>query len=127
MKRARRTIATFGFLAAAVLLFLSTRIEDALLGTLVLACASFANDLDMPPSWNTCMDMGGKYAGTVAGSMNMMGNLAGFAAPWIAGIILDRWRDWNLFFYVMIAMYLCGAVCWPFIDPVTPIEEAEKT
>jgi ACS family glucarate transporter-like MFS transporter len=123
MKRARRTIATFGFLAAALLLFLSTRIENAILGTLVLACASFANDLDMPPSWNTCMDMGGKYAGTVAGSMNMMGNLAGFAAPWIAGIILDRWRDWNLFFYLMIAVYLCGAVCWPFIDPVTPIEE----
>jgi len=60
MKRARRTIATFGFLAAALLLFLSTRIENALIGTLVLACASFANDLDMPPSWNTCMDMGGK-------------------------------------------------------------------
>jgi len=23
-------------------------------------------------------------------------------------------------------MYLCGALCWPFIDPVTPIEEATQ-
>jgi hypothetical protein len=23
----------------------------------------------------------------------------------------------------MIAIYLCGAMCWPFIDPVTPIED----
>jgi len=38
---------------------------------------------------------------------------------------MDRWHDWNLFFLLMIAVYLCGAMCWPFIDPVTPIEEAE--
>jgi hypothetical protein len=26
----------------------------------------------------------------------------------------------------MIAVYLCGAMCWPFIDPVTPIEEIAR-
>jgi len=70
------------------------------------------------------MDIGGKYAGTVAGSMNMMGNLAGFAAPLSGGYILRyTGGNWNSFLYVMATMYLLGTFCWPFIDPVTPIDK----
>ena len=119
----RRVITTFGFLSAAGLLALSIRTEAALWAMVLMGLASFANDLDIPPSWNTCMDVGGKYAGTIAGSMNMMGNLAGFAAPSIGGMILDRTHgDWNLFLYLNVGIYLVGALCWTFIDPVTPIE-----
>lgn len=121
----RRVITTFGFLSAAGLLTLSIRAEAAWPAMILMGLASFANDLDMPPSWNTCMDIGGKFAGTVAGSMNMAGNLAGFAAPWIGGVILDQTHgDWNRFLYLNVAVYLVGALCWSFIDPVTPIEES---
>ena len=120
----RRVIATGGMVAAAVLLWTVTRIGDPLLAMLVMGTASFANDLVMPPAWNSCMDIGGKYAGTVAGSMNMMGNLAGFVAPVIGGVLLDRTHNnWNLLIYLMAGVYLAGAFCWPFIDPVTPLEE----
>ena len=47
----------------------------------LMGLASFFNDLVMPGAWATCMDVGGAYAGTVSGSMNMMGNMAGFFAP----------------------------------------------
>jgi nitrate/nitrite transporter NarK len=71
------------------------------------------------------MDIGGKYAGTMAGSMNMMGNLAGFVAPMTGGYILQRTGgDWNMFLYTMVGMYVLGIFCWPFIDPVTPIEQS---
>jgi ACS family glucarate transporter-like MFS transporter len=121
----RRAITTFGFLSAAGFLTLSIRANDALVAMMLMGAASFANDLDIPPSWNTCMDVGGKYAGTIAGSMNMMGNLAGFVAPAIGGMILDRTHgDWNLFLYLNVAIYLAGALCWTFIDPVTPIERS---
>ena len=120
----RRVIATSGLLGAAVMLMLVTRIEDPLLAMLAMGLASFANDLAMPPAWNSCMDIGGKYAGTVAGSMNMMGNLAGFAAPAIGGFLMDRTHnEWNLLIYLMAGIYVLGAMCWPFIDPVTPLEE----
>lgn len=70
------------------------------------------------------MDVGGSYAGTVAGSMNMMGNLAGFVAPWFGGYLLQQTGDdWNLLLYVMAGVYLVGVLCWPFIDGVTPLEE----
>jgi nitrate/nitrite transporter NarK len=58
--------------------------------------------------------------------MNMMGNLAGFVAPAIGGLILDRTHgNWNLFLYLNVGIYLIGAMCWSFIDPVTPIEQPQ--
>jgi hypothetical protein len=57
--------------------------------------------------------------------MNMMGNLAGFVAPAIGGRILDKTHsDWSPFLYIMVGIYIVGATCWFFIDPVTPIEQS---
>jgi MFS family permease len=89
---------------------------------LAMGMASFSNDLVMPGAWGTCMDVGGPYAGTLAGSMNLMGNMAGFVAPWLGGYILQRTSDdWNILLYVMAGVYFLGTLCWPFIDPTTPI------
>ena len=66
-------------------MFTSTTVSSALVVMLMMGFASFCNDLIMPGAWASCMDIGGKYAGTVSGSMNMMGNLAGFVAPVVGG------------------------------------------
>jgi nitrate/nitrite transporter NarK len=72
------------------------------------------------------MDIGGRFAGTVSGSMNMMGNLAGFAAPVFGGYILQRTGgDWRVFLYTMAALYLVGGVCWPMIDPVKRLPQED--
>ncbi len=124
VKTARQLLASAGFTGAAVLLYLAIHTENATYAMLMMGFASFCNDLVMPGAWAACMDIGGKYAGTVAGSMNMMGNLAGFVAPSVGGIILkSTGGDWNMFLYSMVAMYVLGIFCWPFIDPVTPIDQ----
>lgn len=121
--RSRRILATCGFLGAACFLALSIQFHDPRWAMLSMGMASFCNDLAMPPSWAACMDIGGKYAGTVSGSMNMMGNLAGYVSPVVGGYILSATgRDWNVFLYVLAAVYLGGVAIWPFIDPETPIE-----
>jgi nitrate/nitrite transporter NarK len=113
-----------GFAGASVMLLVSIHTAEPKMAMVFMGLASFFNDLVMPGAWAACMDIGGKYAGTVAGSMNMMGNLAGFVAPMAGGIILDATgQNWNVFLYSMAVMYLLGTFCWPFIDPVTPIEE----
>ena len=62
----------------------------------------------------------------LSGSMNMAGNIAGFVSPAVVAYIL-RWSgdDWIFTFYVSAAIYFIGAVSWLFIDPVTPLDQAE--
>lgn len=120
----RRLMACTGFLGASLMLTLSINLTDARWAMAAMGMASFCNDLVMPPAWGACMDIGGKFAGTVSGSMNMMGNLAGFAAPVFGGYILQRTGgDWNVFLYTMAGIYFLGTFCWPFIDPVKPLEQ----
>jgi ACS family glucarate transporter-like MFS transporter len=124
VKSTRRLLAIAGFLGASIMLVVSIRTSDALLAMIFMGMASFCNDLVMPGAWGTCMEVGGKYAGTLSGSMNMMGNMAGFVAPWLGGYIIQQTGgDWNVFLYTMAGVYLVGTLCWPFIDPVTPLEE----
>ena len=124
--QSRRIMAYIGFTGAAGFLVLSTRLNDPLMATLAIGIASFSNDLVMPGSWAACMDVGGKHAGSLSGAMNMSGNIGGALSPLAIGYIL-RWTnsDWNLTFYVSALIYLCGIVCWKFLDPVKPLEEEE--
>ena len=124
--RIRRTFAYVGFSGAAILLMASYYIKDPLLAMFAMGMASFCNDLTMPGSWSTCMDVGGKYAGTMSGSMNMMGNFGGMAGPLVVGLVLQyTHRDWHLAFAISSIIYALGAVCWVWIDPVTPLEKTE--
>jgi len=124
VSRARRWMASTGFFCAGIFIILSVQMKDPLLAMVMMGLASFSNDLVMPPSWGACMDVGGKYAGTLSGSMNMMGNMAGFVAPTVTAYIL-RWTggDWNWNLYLMAGVYLLGTLTWPFIEPVTPLED----
>ncbi len=122
----RRFLGSLGFFCASAFLVLSINLKDPLWAMVAMGMASFSNDLVMPGAWGACMDVGGKYAGTVSGSMNMFGNFAGIFAPTIGGFILQRTGgDWNLFLYVMAGAYMLGTLCWPLIDPVTPLEETK--
>jgi hypothetical protein len=41
----------------------------------------------------------------------------------VGGYILkDDPSRYNIFLYLMAAVYFAGIFCWPFIDPVTPLE-----
>lgn len=119
----RRSCGFVGLTGAATLLMAAFYIHDPLLAMLSMGFASFFNDLTMPGSWATCMDIGGRYSGTVSGSMNMMGNFGGMAGPIVVGLVLSlTGRDWQLAFAISSVIYFLGAVCWLFIDPVTPLE-----
>ena len=114
----RRLIALWGFLSTAILLFLFTRISAVLPAMLCMAMASFCSDLTMPISWNACVEIGGPLTATVAATMNMFGNLAGFVAPVIGGLILQRaGGNWNLLIYLMVGAAAISASCWLYLDP----------
>ena len=124
--RTRRCLAYTAYVGAAGMLLLSPNIHDPVWAMVAMGMASFALDLVLPTCWSTCLDVGGRYAGTLSGSMNMMGNIAGAVAPVVVGYILDySHRNWLITFWISAAIYLVGAVCWRWIDPVTPLEMSE--
>jgi len=123
----RRAIASCGFLATAILLAAMTHIAAVLPAMLAMGLASFSSDLAMPISWDACVEIGGPYTATVAATMNMLGNLAGFVAPVAGGVILERTRgNWNVLIDTMAAAAALSAVCWLFIDPEGARRERER-
>ena len=109
------------------MLMLSIQLKNPLLSVLSVGMASFCNDLAMPGGWGACMDVGGKFAGSLSGSMNMMGNAGGALAPMVVPFVLTlTHNNWNANFVMFAVVYFLGALCWLFIDPVTPLEEQVK-
>ena len=122
--KARRLVALVGFAGASASILVFTRIADPVTAMFILGLAGFFNDFVMPAAWAGCMDIGGRYAGTVSGAMNTFGSVAGALSTLIVGYILT-WtdQDWTLTFYVSCAIYLIGGLCWLFLDAHTPLEK----
>src|SRR6185295_10241356 len=89
---------------------------------LLIGLAGLFNDFVLPCSWGACMDVGGKFAGTFSGSMNMMGNLGGAVSPWVVGKIVGTTNNWTLTYYLSAGACLVGAACWAFVDTETPLD-----
>ncbi len=114
---ARRAVGVVGMLAAGALIIIATQQRNATYAMLALGMSGFFNDLSMPGAWGACMDVGGKLAGSVSGSMNMIGNfggaLCGVAVPWL---MKTMGLSWNGVLYVAASTYVISALCWMFID-----------
>ena len=127
LARARKILAGTGFTLAGAIFLLPAHLHDPVLIMLAMGFASLFGDLSMPSSWAACMDVGGKFAGTYSGAMNMMGNFGGALAPAAIGHILKLTnRNWAVAFYLFAGAYFLGALCWLFIDPVTPLAPDEE-
>ena len=123
----RKLMACLGFTGASVLLVISIHLPNPVATMVVMGFASFCNDLVMPGSWGACMDVGGKYAGTLSGTMNMLGNFGGAFLPTVVGLILQWTHDnWYVAFYVSAAVYFCGSFFWLLMDPVTPLDRTAE-
>ena len=120
---ARRLLAIVGFTGASVMLLWSVYIRNPVLAMVAMGMAGFFNDLTIPGSWGTCMDIGGRFAGTVSGSMNMMGNFGGMLSAQLAGFLVElSGGGWQNVLLVSSAVYFLGGLCWLFIDPTTSLE-----
>jgi MFS family permease len=118
----RKALGFFGLGGAGSFLLLSIQLQNPYWAMLAMGLASFANDLTVPVAWATCMDLGGKHTGTVAGGMNTGGAGGGMVAgPMVAYLLKFSNDNWNVPLYVAAAVYFVAMLCWLAIDPVTPI------
>ncbi|MES1256891.1 MAG: MFS transporter, partial [Acidobacteriota bacterium] len=120
--RARKLLGYTAYGGAAALLLLFTSIANPAAAVIVMSLSSFTAEFSGPVSWTSAMDIGGERVGTVSGFMNMLGHFGGAVAPAVTGFLLaTSGNAWQVAFYCSAAIYAAGAICWAFIDPVTPL------
>ena len=103
--------------------------ENLLVYAGLLILMGFLNDLIMAPAWAVCQDIGQNYAATVAGTMNMVGNLFGAVSGiLVTGLMLKHYPgdDGILYLFSLYAViYFLGAGLWMLIDADKPIAPEE--
>ncbi len=97
---------------------------------LLIATATFWNDMTMGAAWASCIDIGRRYSGIVSGCMNTIGNLGGFTANICTGYILkyyaaDIKHAWVVNFLIFTGVYVIAAFLWMGFDATKPIDEGD--
>ena len=137
-KWGRRIFAMIGYGMAGVCYLTATFFTDNLwvfAGCLIMV--GFFNDLIMGPSWATAQDIGRRYAATVSGTMNMVGNLGAAVGNLVTGLILAAYTvtvvtdgvgkeevqptGFVVCFTMYAIVYGLGVASWLLIDPTKPL------
>jgi MFS family permease len=144
-KWGRRLFGVIGHGVASCCFFLAVFADSALSFILALAFAAFWNDVTMGAAWASCIDIGRKFSGIVAGCMNTVGNLGGVAAGFLSGYIIDLHRaglpadapreavlqasrpGWTINFLVFGAVYVLATFLWLAFDSTKPIVPDQKS
>ena len=93
------------------MMLVSVTQQNPVWAMLAMGVSCFGNDMVMPGSWTACMDLGGRYAGTLSGIMNMMGMVGGLLAPWTIPRILEAaGGNWHVPILVIAFWYFVGAL-----------------
>jgi nitrate/nitrite transporter NarK len=132
-KWGRRLFGIIGHGVCAVCYFLAIFAQGPWLFVLAIAMAAFWNDITMGAAWASCLDIGKRYSGIVAGCMNTVGNLGGTAAGFLTGRILDMSRPagapvgtpnpdgWTINLIIFGCVYIVATFLWMKFDSTKPI------
>jgi MFS family permease len=80
-----------------------------------ICLATLLQDVAIPCIWSVTSDVGGRYAGTVAGFMNTVGAVGGGLGLIATGEIAGT-HGWDWAFVMFAASYFLGSLLWLRID-----------
>jgi ACS family glucarate transporter-like MFS transporter len=85
--------------------------------TALFCVAAAALDLGQGANWASIVDIGGRYAGSATGFVNMIGNIGGNALQPVLGAWIFTHLGWNALFITYAGTSLAAAGMWFFINP----------
>lgn len=120
----RKLPAIIGFTLAAVGMLMSADQATAIGAVVWLSIAIFGADMTLSPSWSFCIDIGGKQAGAVSGTMNMAGNLGAAITALAFFYLPSTSKSSAAFFQVAAALSVIAIVCWLFANRTKTISRS---
>jgi sugar phosphate permease len=111
----RRAVGGAGLAMGALALSSTIGVHEPVLLGVLLGLAFFGNDLAMGPAWASCADIGERYAGTLGGTMNMVGSFTGALGALLSGYLLKHGMVVPLF-VILSSSYAVGALLWMGVD-----------
>jgi ACS family glucarate transporter-like MFS transporter len=121
--RARAWPGIVGFPLASVATIGAAVVPGSVPAALLLTAAAGLGALGVAPAWAVCLELGGKRAGVVSGTMNMFGNFGGTLCPIAVGACVKRFGSWTLALASVAVFYAVAAVMWAVVD-VEPVRAA---
>jgi hypothetical protein len=88
----------------------------------------------MGPAWACCADIGGRYAGTLGGTMNMVGNFGAALMAVVVGYLFGQvftvrlggaayvFVGNTLVFVIFACSFWLAALCWLGVNVERPLE-----
>jgi ACS family glucarate transporter-like MFS transporter len=110
-----RLPALAGFVLAAGGLLGVSQAPDARTAVFFFTITMFGADLTITPSWQYCVDVGGRISGAVSGCMNMAGNVGSAVCPLIFSALLVEGAgayDATRYFFAAAALNVMAVACW---------------
>jgi len=96
--------------------------------TLVLLSLTYGGiTFQQPIMFAVCLDIGGAFAGAIAGSMNTASQVGAFLASLSFGYLVARTGNYNLPFIPMAILLAVGVGFWLIVDPTEPLTPAALT
>jgi len=93
-----------------------------------VALVGFGSDLTLGPAWATAQDVGRRYAATISGCMNMIGNIGAALGNYTTGIIIRSYKEsgqlqdgYILCLSLYAAAYGIGIFFWWLVDANKPL------
>jgi ACS family glucarate transporter-like MFS transporter len=124
-KWGRRISGIVGLTLAGLAILAVPWVHSVWILAMLLSVSFFGNDLMIGPAWAACADVGEKYAGTISGAMNMVGQFFGAAGMHFAGAMLREGHTQSLFLLFGCA-YGLAALCWLAVDVTRPLKVKDE-
>jgi MFS transporter, ACS family, glucarate transporter len=120
LKFGRRVVGTTGLALGAVCLFGAALTPDKVTAAIFLCLGYFAMDCQMPVSWALPLDLGRRSAGSIAGAMNMAGQLGSFLSSLAFGYMVESF-GYSKALLPLAGMTVVSAIVFSRIDPTKPL------
>ena len=113
---ARTLFGATGLVICCVTLYLGAMSHVPWMTVMWMSFSLGALGMTFNASWAACLDIGGRYSGSVSGWMNLWGNIGGVLAPVVTAWIATRY-SWRAAILTTAASAAIGVVAWFLVRP----------